>query len=174
MGQPVPIPVHDAEPLSYRNPLVERGIARYGDWPEPAVYCKGHAPCRKSGVWHASVADEHAQASVFNQWHRQAYVQEGQAFPDPQALHLGIAARDVTWRWLGQANTGDPDGVMFISVDEPQVFAVSAAEAQHAEQADANPESAATIDVATTAQTLQQPAASGKPGLLGRLWQRRG
>ncbi len=183
LGQLVPVPPSDPEPLFTKSPLVERGIARYGDAPEPAVICKGHTTCRKTGVWEARVADDHAHALVFNQWHRQAYVQEGQAFPDPQGQHLEIATPEVMWRWLGQANTGDPAGLMSISVDVPQLFAaappVDVAEAQS--QADIGVEAAAPMDAAEpqpgdagSSQAPEHPSEKGKPGLLKRLWPPRG
>lgn len=177
MGQLVPVPPSDAQPLFDQNPLVARGIARYGDQPEPAVICKGNAPCRKTGVWEARVAGDHAHAAVFNQWHRQAYMQEGQAFPDPKALHLDIEPREVTWRWLAQANDGDPTGFMTIKIDEPQVLAAAHAAAPEVEsgiqrevEAFAAPDTQASPAVPTQASAQQPVTKTDKPGLLSRIW----
>ena len=178
VGQPVPAPAPEQSPIAYEHPLAARGIARYGDLPEPAFLCKGNGPCRKTGVWEARVIDDHALAAVFNQWHRQAYVQESQPFPDPQALHLDIAAREVTWRWLAQANTGDPSGFMSIHVDEPSAFAtvdVPEPLARLEAEADTSTDvAAAPLDSPAPAPAQEQAAAKSKPGLLGRLWPPRG
>jgi hypothetical protein len=58
-------------------------------------------------------------AAVFNQWHRQAYVERGQAFPNPKAQHLDMEARTVTWRYLAQANEVREADLTYISVDMP-------------------------------------------------------
>lgn len=179
MGQSVPMPAPDTAPLAYQHPLVERGIARFGDLFEPAVICKGSAICRQTGVWEGRVTDDHAHAAVFNQWHRQAYVQEGQSFPDPQAQHLDIAPREVTWRWLAQANAGDPSAFMHIKVDEPHVFAATQASVPVAEMDaqphEAEPTSAEPDAPASPATPAQQPdTKKDKPGLLGRIWTTRG
>jgi uncharacterized protein len=101
LGQPVeqPLPMAMTE-----HPLVARGIGRYGDLPALPRQCKGHLRCPHSGIWSASVAQDHSSSFVFNQWHRQAYVTQGMNFPDPKTLHLVIASHEVTWLWLGQAN----------------------------------------------------------------------
>lgn len=182
LGQLVPVPPSDPEPLFYKNPLVERGIARYGDIPETAIISKGQATCRKTGVWEARVPDDHAHALVFNQWHRQAYVQEGQVFPDPQALHLNVAKQEITWRWLDQANRGDPAGLMSISMDEPKLFAAAPVEVAEAQsEAAADVQAAAPADAATSLADASSPSQAqepqpekGKPGLLDRLWRPRG
>jgi len=100
------------------HPLVARGIARYGNLPDPPVQCKGHTPCPQTGVWVASVAVDHPMAAVFNQWHRQAYVLKDAAFPQPKALNLDIEARDVRWQWRAQANEQRIPEVTYITMDE--------------------------------------------------------
>jgi hypothetical protein len=182
MGELVPTPAPDLSPLAFEHPLIARGIARYGDLPEPPLLCKGHTTCRQSGVWEGRVAADHVHAAGFNQWHRQAYVQEGQGFPDPQVLYLDIAPREVLWRWLAQANAGDPTGFVSISLDEPQVFAAVAVPASEAETtSEADAQLAAVADAATPSpnspappQPAEQPSAKDKPGLLSRLWPPRG
>jgi TPR repeat protein len=113
LGQPVaqPLPMAMEE-----HPLVVRGIARYGDFPTLPRRCKGHFPCPQSGIWSASVPEEHPLSSVFNQWHRQAYVTRGRNFPDPEAQHLAIRSHEVAWRWLGQANEMRGD-LEYVSLD---------------------------------------------------------
>jgi hypothetical protein len=108
---------------SHEHPLVVRGIARYSDVPEPPRRCEGGAPCPQTGVWSGSVPEDHPMAAVFNQWHRQAYLTEGQDFPDPKAQHLGIESKEITWQWLGQTNEVRGGDVVFIRVDEPMANA---------------------------------------------------
>jgi uncharacterized protein len=105
--------------LSAEHPLVARGIARYGDLPQPAVRCNGHTTCPQTGVWSASVPNDHPLAPVFNQWHRQAYVESGRPFPDTKAQHLDIEPSAVVWQWLGQANEVRGGGWVGIRVDAP-------------------------------------------------------
>jgi TPR repeat protein len=98
-------PVEQALPMAMgEHPLVVRGIGRYGDFPALPRQCKGHFPCPQTGIWSASVPQDHPSSAVFNQWHRQAYVTRGMNFPDPKTQHLAIRSHDVTWHWLGQAN----------------------------------------------------------------------
>ena len=95
------------------NPLITQGIARTSRIPEPQQRCSGETACPKTGVWFASLPKDHPQAAHFNRWDRQAYVAEGQSFPDPRDQHLEIAMRDITWLWLDNANVpgfaGFPD-----------------------------------------------------------------
>jgi hypothetical protein len=114
LGEAVSQPATVAAP---DDPRVAQGIARYGDVPELALRCKGHAPCPKTGVWAATVAGDHPHAAVFNRWERQAYVSEGGRFPDPRVQHLEVEPREVVWRWLGQANTVLGDGMTRIGID---------------------------------------------------------
>jgi TPR repeat protein len=100
-------PVEQLLPMTMtmdEHPLVVRGIGRYGDFPALPRQCKGHFPCPQTGIWRASVPQDHPSSSVFNQWHRQAYVTRDRNFPDPKAQHLAIGSHEVTWHWLGQAN----------------------------------------------------------------------
>jgi uncharacterized protein len=123
LGQPVaaasmPDAVHE-------HPLVSRGIARYGDMPDPPQQCKGNSTCPETGIWVASVPEDHPLAAVFNHWHRQAYVERGQAFPNPKAQHLDIDARAVIWRYWAQANEVRGVDLTYISVDLPSAIATA-------------------------------------------------
>jgi hypothetical protein len=55
-------------------------------------------------------------AAVFNQWHRQSYVMQGQAFPDPRDAHLQVQPAHLTWRWWDQANEVGAAGLVHIQV----------------------------------------------------------
>ncbi|WP_218509500.1 hypothetical protein [Variovorax sp. dw_308] len=65
--------------------------------------CNGTDVCPGTGEWIGSVDARHPQARTFNVWNRTAYVVEGQAFPDPQALVAGVQAVEVTWKWVRPA-----------------------------------------------------------------------
>jgi len=91
-------------PAMTEHPLVARGIGRYGDLALLPRECNGQFPCPQTGIWSASVSQSHPSSSVFNQWHRQAYVTRGSSFPDPKAGHLAIGREELTWYWLEQAN----------------------------------------------------------------------
>ncbi len=54
------------------------------------------------------MSDNHPLAALFNRWEQQAFVERGQAFPDPHARFLGIAVEDVHWTFLGHPNADTP------------------------------------------------------------------
>ncbi len=111
--------------IADEHPLVARGIARYGELPDPIQQCKGNSACPETGIWRARVPEDHPLSAVFNQWHRQAYVERGKAFPNPKAQHLEIDARAVTWRYLAQANEVREGDLTYISVDLPSAIATA-------------------------------------------------
>ncbi|WP_229203041.1 SEL1-like repeat protein [Burkholderia ambifaria] len=100
IGDAIPMAV----PQAGSEPRVTQGIARAAEYPEPAVQCRGTRACPVTGIWQASVTENHPRAATFNQWYRQAYVAQGDAFPDPRDMHLDISPTDVTWTWWNQAN----------------------------------------------------------------------
>lgn len=100
------------------NPLVTQGIARTTRIPEPQQRCTGDALCPKTGVWFGSVSKEHPQASSFNRWDRQLYLEAGQAFPDPRLLQLSIEPAEITWLWLGNANVPGFAGVLDVTLSD--------------------------------------------------------
>ncbi|KUY90438.1 hypothetical protein WS48_03600 [Burkholderia sp. RF7-non_BP1] len=96
------IPVAVQQPAS--EPRVTQGIARAAEFPDPAIRCRGTRTCPATGVWQASVPEDHPRAPTFNQWYRQAYVAQGDTFPDPRDVHLDVSPADVTWTWWNEAN----------------------------------------------------------------------
>jgi hypothetical protein len=122
VGEPV------ARPTSMANvdPRVARGIAREVARSEPRLECLGNRPCPATGIWQASVADDHPMAAVFNQWNRQSYVMEAQAFPDPREKYLEIRPGQVTWYWWGEANQVRAGDIVHVSVGDPDQMAFSA------------------------------------------------
>lgn len=93
----------EVEPIP-ANLRVAQGIAREAVLPMPLAQWNGAARCPSTGIWQARVADDHPMALVFNQWHRQSYVMEGQPFPDPRDHHLDIDPAQITWTWWNEAN----------------------------------------------------------------------
>jgi len=71
------------------------------------VRCSGHRKCPETGIWEGRIADDHPQARLYNRWDQQAFVEQGQSFPDPRARFIDVAPEDVRWIWLGSTN---PDG----------------------------------------------------------------
>ncbi|WP_233873551.1 SEL1-like repeat protein [Paraburkholderia adhaesiva] len=87
-----------------RAALVKSGLLRpLADWPQP-MSCDGGRKCPQTGIWEARVAARHPLAALYNRWDRQAFVEKGANFPDPQQQHLDISAHDVRWTWLGSPN----------------------------------------------------------------------
>ena len=111
------VPVADAPPSQADvHPKVAQGAARPACLPQPLRRWRGGGdPCPTSGIWAASVPADHPAAAVFNGWHRQAYVRQGQPFPDE--AHLDIEPSQVTWIWWDQANHHWPSDVEHISLD---------------------------------------------------------
>ncbi len=111
------LPVQQAEST---NPYVAQGIARYVPVPEVPSNCGGTVLCPQTGIWSAHLKKEHAHHAVFHEPWRQAYVEKGQPFPVPTTLHeaggLNVAARDIRWRWIGDANQADASGHVHVTL----------------------------------------------------------
>ncbi|MDF0607132.1 sel1 repeat family protein [Neisseriaceae bacterium TC5R-5] len=90
------------------QPLPARQAAGYEINVTPPVepLCRGDQPCPKSGIWQARLRPQHPLASLVNQQAiRQAWVNQGESFPDPEHdWHLDEAADltsiDIAWRLL--------------------------------------------------------------------------
>jgi len=104
-------------PEVYLALKVQAGVLRRVPPPELQPQCNGLERCPRTGIWEGRVADDHAQAVLYNRWEQQAFVERGYAFPDPQARFLDIALEDVRWTYRGSPNadTGTPD-VLKISI----------------------------------------------------------
>lgn len=94
VGQPAPLPT---------PPRVEHGLERGVTLNQPKRRY-GDVPCPQSGVWQARLPAAPPQAACINgQTLRQAWVQSGDLFPDPQQDWLfsedsGIQAANLVWR----------------------------------------------------------------------------
>jgi hypothetical protein len=162
LGQAVPVPVIEV-PV---NPRVAQGIAREATLPKPPLECLGDERCPATGIWAASVSDDHPHAAVFNHWSRQSYVMRGERYPDPRELHLDIEPMQVNWQYRGEANEQRTPTLAFIRVGDP---APKLAEAPLQMADDAQPE-AEPADGNPSGSNAAQPSA-GTPAKR-RWWQR--
>ncbi len=112
MGEPVKLP--DAAP----HVLVARGVVRTTRRPPPPwLLCRGGRPCPRTGIWDAALDKGHALARVFDTDARQAYVEQGQPFPDPREIHLAIQPDELLWMWVDNANQPGPAGTRITLTD---------------------------------------------------------
>jgi hypothetical protein len=107
LGTPVPQAPEAKYAPDWRVP---QGVMREVPMPARELRSTGLLPAPATGIWYGSVDPGHPLAKVFNQWYRQSYVEEGQAFPDPRDRGLDISPKDIQWRWLDQANQSHPPG----------------------------------------------------------------
>ncbi|QNB09752.1 sel1 repeat family protein [Herbaspirillum frisingense] len=113
LGTPVPQAPEAKYAPDWRVP---QGVMREVPMPARELHSTGLLPAPATGIWHGSVDPGHPLAKVFNQWYRQSYVEEGQAFPDPRDRGLDISPKDIQWRWLDQANRPQPSGRKEITI----------------------------------------------------------
>ncbi|WP_395069431.1 tetratricopeptide repeat protein [Paraburkholderia silvatlantica] len=114
LGQPRPLPPSQDD---FLGQMVRAGWLRQVP---PAVsrrQCSGDRRCPQEGIWEGRVADSHPLVKLFNTWTQQAFVQEGQIFPDPRARSIDVERHEVMWTYLGSPNVdGAAPGVRNISL----------------------------------------------------------
>ncbi|WP_205169203.1 tetratricopeptide repeat protein [Burkholderia sp. LMG 13014] len=107
LGEAYALPPQQHDFLTH---MVEAGLLR--EVPEPAspVRCNGQQRCPQTGIWESRVAADHPMETLYNRWDQQAFVEKGQAFPQPGDRFIDVAARDMQWTYLGSPNaeTGMP------------------------------------------------------------------
>ncbi|ALU87461.1 SEL1 repeat domain-containing protein [Herbaspirillum rubrisubalbicans M1] len=113
LGTPVAKPLAAQHVPDWRVP---QGVLREIPVPSRELRSSGLLPAPATGIWHGEVDPSHPLAKVFNQWTRQAYVEEGQSFPDPRDRGLDISPKDIQWQWLDQANQPLPSGRKDITI----------------------------------------------------------
>ncbi|MDR6741723.1 hypothetical protein J2X56_003748 [Herbaspirillum sp. 1173] len=96
--------------------LYRQGVLREIPVPSRELLATGLLPAPATGIWHGRIDPAHPLAKVFNQWNRQAYVEEGQPFPDPRDRGLDISPKEIEWQWLDQANQPLPSGRKAITI----------------------------------------------------------
>lgn len=80
------------------EPLAATGQTREVACPEPLLACGSKISCSVSGIWQPWVHAEHPMRAIVNQHWRQAWLTEGQAFPEPERdWLLALPEKDVTW-----------------------------------------------------------------------------
>ena len=113
LGTPVPKPLAARHVPDWRVP---QGVLREIPVPSRELRSSGLLPAPATGIWHGHIDPAHPLAKVFNQWTRQAYLEEGQPFPDPRDRGLDISPKDIQWQWLDQANQPLPSGRKDITI----------------------------------------------------------
>ena len=97
--------------------MIDAGLLREVPVLSSPIRCNGNHACPQAGIWEARVRSDHLLAGLYNRWDRQAFVEKGQAFPNPSAQFIDIAASDIRWTLLGSPNedTGVP-GIVNIAL----------------------------------------------------------
>ena len=113
LGTPVPKAPAARHVPEWRVP---QGVLREIPAPSRELHSTGLLPAPATGIWHGRIDPAHPLAKVFNLWTRQAYVEEGQPFPDPRDRGLDISPKDIQWQWLDQANQPLPSGRKDITI----------------------------------------------------------
>ncbi|QDD67021.1 sel1 repeat family protein [Herbaspirillum seropedicae] len=107
LGTPIPKSLAERHVPDWRVP---QGVLREVPVPSRELRSSGLLPAPATGIWHGSIDPAHPLSKVFNLWTRQAYVEEGQSFPDPRERGLDISPKDIQWQWLDQTNLPLPSG----------------------------------------------------------------
>ena len=84
--------------------MIDAGLLREVPKLDSLIQCDGKQRCPQTGIWEGRVAADHPLAGLYNRWDRQAFVEKGQAFPNPAERSVDIAATDVRWTYLGSPN----------------------------------------------------------------------
>ncbi|TFE47217.1 sel1 repeat family protein [Paraburkholderia dipogonis] len=84
--------------------MVRAGWLREISASTPIRQCAGYQRCPQQGIWEGRVAGAHPLAFLYNTWTQQAFVDQGQSFPDPRDRSLDVDRHDVLWTYLGSPN----------------------------------------------------------------------
>jgi len=83
------------------EPLAVAGLTRAVPRQDALLTSNTDRPCPAIGTWQPWVDVEHPMAAIVNQFWRQAWLNKGQAFPQPETdWLLALPASDVTWYLL--------------------------------------------------------------------------
>lgn len=90
--------------------MIDAGLLRQVPGLASPIRCNGAQRCPRTGIWEGRVAGDHPLAGLYNRWDRQAFIEKDRAFPIPADQFIDIAAVDLKWTYLGNANeeTGVP------------------------------------------------------------------
>ncbi|WP_419469022.1 DUF6396 domain-containing protein [Burkholderia diffusa] len=90
--------------------LRDAGFLRQLSAQPEVLVCHGLEQCPRAGIWEGRVAVDHPLADLYNRWDQQAFVHEGQSFPDPGHRYLDIEPEHVQWTYVGSPNASTTDG----------------------------------------------------------------
>ncbi|AOI61322.1 hypothetical protein WI26_26070 [Burkholderia diffusa] len=90
--------------------LSDAGFLRQLSAQPEVLVCHGLEQCPRAGIWEGRVAVDHRLADLYNRWDQQAFVHEGQSFPDPGHRYLDIEPEHVQWTYVGSPNASTADG----------------------------------------------------------------
>ncbi|WP_230951592.1 DUF6396 domain-containing protein [Burkholderia diffusa] len=90
--------------------LSDAGFLRQLSAQPEVLVCHGLEQCPRAGIWEGRVAVDHPLADLYNRWDQQAFVHEGQSFPDPGHRYLDIEPERVQWTYVGSPNASTADG----------------------------------------------------------------
>jgi hypothetical protein len=80
-------------------------LARTVTAPSPLRSCAGSMPCPETGIWQPWLDPEHPMHGAVNRHWRQAWVRQGERFPQPLTdWHLDLSAKEVTWHLMDRAS----------------------------------------------------------------------
>jgi len=92
------------------RPKAARGLARNVEHPKRLRSCGSDVPCPATGIWQPWIDPEHPLQRIVNVTWRQAWLREGQSFPQPQRdWLLGLPYELVTWHLLDTGVDIDAD-----------------------------------------------------------------
>jgi hypothetical protein len=80
------------------EPLAVPGLTREVARRDALLASQSNRACPATGTWQPWVNDDHSLQAIVNQYWRQAWLNKGDAFPQPQTdWLLAVPAADVTW-----------------------------------------------------------------------------
>jgi hypothetical protein len=92
------------------RPRAARGLARTVEHPAPLRFCSSDLSCPATGIWQPWIDPGHPLRRIVNVYWRQAWVREGQPFPDPQRdWLLDLPEELITWHMLDSGIDIDAD-----------------------------------------------------------------
>lgn len=114
LGEPYALPPQRGD---FLKQMVDAGLLREVPDPGSPIRCNGGQHCPQTGIWESRVASDHPLAGLYNRWDQQAFVEKGQAFPNPATRFIDVATDDLQWTYMGSPNgeTGMP-GILDISL----------------------------------------------------------
>jgi uncharacterized protein len=101
LGEPYPVsPVRE----DFLKIALHAGwLRQVPDLPSP-LQCDGLQQCPRTGIWEGRITSDHPMATLYNRWNQQAFLEKGQAFPQPGERFVDVAIDEVQWAYLGSPN----------------------------------------------------------------------